>query len=79
MATNREVERWGLDRLRPHPRQGRYCPDAPAHELEELAADMKANGQMAVRAAPRAARWRRPVPARMGSGFDVIPTLRRSR
>jgi ParB family chromosome partitioning protein len=47
MATNdSKVERWELDRLRPHPKQGQYFPDAPAHELEELAADMKANGQL---------------------------------
>jgi ParB-like chromosome segregation protein Spo0J len=43
---NRKVERWAVDRLRPHPKQGQYFPDAPVHELEELAADMKANGQL---------------------------------
>jgi ParB-like chromosome segregation protein Spo0J len=46
MATNRKVERWGLDRLRPHPKQGQYFPDAPAHEVAELAADLEANGQL---------------------------------
>jgi ParB-like chromosome segregation protein Spo0J len=48
MATNdtRKVKRWAVDRLRPHPKQGQYFANPPPHEVEELAADMKANGQL---------------------------------
>jgi ParB-like chromosome segregation protein Spo0J len=47
MATNdRKVERWDLDRLRPHPLQGKYFPDAPIGEVEELAADLARSGQL---------------------------------
>ena len=47
MPTNdRKIERWAVDRLRPHPKQGQYFPDAPPHEVAELAADMEANGQL---------------------------------
>jgi ParB family chromosome partitioning protein len=47
MPTNdRKIERWAVDRLRPHPKQGQYFPDARIHEVAELAADMKANGQL---------------------------------
>jgi ParB/RepB/Spo0J family partition protein len=45
-TTDRKVEQWDLGRLRPHPKQGQYFSDPPPHELEELAADMKANGQL---------------------------------
>jgi ParB/RepB/Spo0J family partition protein len=48
MASNddRKVERWGLDRLRPHPKQGQYFASPTPHELKELAADLEANGQL---------------------------------
>jgi ParB/RepB/Spo0J family partition protein len=43
---NRKVERWAVDRLRPHPKQGQCFASPTAHELEELAADMACNGQV---------------------------------
>jgi ParB-like chromosome segregation protein Spo0J len=46
MATNdRKVERWKLSRLKENPLQREVFAGPAQHEVEELAADMKANGQ----------------------------------
>jgi ParB family chromosome partitioning protein len=37
---------WPIADLRPHPRQGIYFPAASEAEVEELVADMRANGQL---------------------------------
>jgi ParB family chromosome partitioning protein len=54
MATNdRKVERWELGRLQENPLQRQVFAEPPQHEVEELADDMRANGQAtAVEATP---------------------------
>jgi ParB family chromosome partitioning protein len=42
----RKIERWRLDRLTPHPKQAELFPEPPEHEVQELAADLKAHGQI---------------------------------
>jgi ParB/RepB/Spo0J family partition protein len=48
MADNngREIVGWRVADLRPHPRQAELFPEAPEHEIAELADDMQRNGQL---------------------------------
>ena len=43
---SRTIEKWQLSTLKPHPKQSTLFADAPPHEIEELAADIKLNGQL---------------------------------
>src|SRR4051794_1893067 len=46
------IVRWGLDKLRPHPRQGQLFLDPSEGEVQELAEDMRRNGQLSPGEAP---------------------------